>query len=78
MCLSRDRVPKFNAAGEAIKNQYLKNNESQVTRYTEYTPMCHLVRIKNSKIKLKQYHIKKLKTLQKNTISVREIKLGHF
>lgn len=40
--------------------------------------MSSLVSIRNSKIKLKQYTIWKLKTLQKQVISVREIKSGHF
>jgi len=40
--------------------------------------VCHLVPKRNSKIKLKQLLVKKLKTLQKHTISVREIKSGLF
>jgi len=40
--------------------------------------VCHLVPKKNSKIKLKQLLVKKLKTLQKYVISVRKILSGHF
>jgi len=50
----------------------LKWIDITIVRVSGFVPM------RNSKIKLKQYTIWKLKTLQKHKISVREISSGHF